>query len=257
MTPNIIHYCWFGNKPLPKQALECLESWKKFLPGHSIILWNEENSPMHDPYLRNAHNLGNWANLSNYMRLYCLNEFGGWYFDTDVELLKFPDLSSYNESCFLGIESNWWEDDIMVNNAIIASSKGHHFIEFSLAYLKSNFDGSEKANLSSPILTTDLLKEFGFKGKPGIYSDIRIFPKDIFYPSSYFDLDHRSKISDNSISIHYYDSNWLNFESMTSSEIRNLYKNMIYYKKSFQKIKLGKISFKEWLGITLRFFRLI
>ena len=30
---KIIHYCWFGDKPLPSLAKKCIKSWKKYLPG--------------------------------------------------------------------------------------------------------------------------------------------------------------------------------------------------------------------------------
>lgn len=27
--PHIIHYCWFGGKPLPEQYKKYVETWKK------------------------------------------------------------------------------------------------------------------------------------------------------------------------------------------------------------------------------------
>lgn len=41
--PKKIHYCWFGRNPLPKSALKCIESWKKYFPDYEIIQWNEDN----------------------------------------------------------------------------------------------------------------------------------------------------------------------------------------------------------------------
>ena len=43
-----IHYCWFGDKPLPKLAKKCIESWKKYLPDYEIIKWSEENVDLED-----------------------------------------------------------------------------------------------------------------------------------------------------------------------------------------------------------------
>ena len=28
MEKKYIHYCWFGDKPLPKLAKKCIKSWK-------------------------------------------------------------------------------------------------------------------------------------------------------------------------------------------------------------------------------------
>lgn len=41
--PKKIHYCWFGRNPLPKSALKCIQSWKKYFPDYEIIQWNEDN----------------------------------------------------------------------------------------------------------------------------------------------------------------------------------------------------------------------
>lgn len=43
MIPKIIHYCWFGEKHLPPEAVKCIESWKKYCPDYKIIQWNESN----------------------------------------------------------------------------------------------------------------------------------------------------------------------------------------------------------------------
>lgn len=36
MIPKVIHYCWFGRNPLPKDAIICINSWKKNLPDFEI-----------------------------------------------------------------------------------------------------------------------------------------------------------------------------------------------------------------------------
>ena len=41
--PKVIHYCWFGNKPIPEKSIQCIESWKKYCPDYEIIEWNETN----------------------------------------------------------------------------------------------------------------------------------------------------------------------------------------------------------------------
>lgn len=32
MIPKIIHYCWFGGKPLPDEVKKYMETWKKYCP---------------------------------------------------------------------------------------------------------------------------------------------------------------------------------------------------------------------------------
>lgn len=255
MIPKIIHYCWFGNKSLPKESEEFLKTWIKYFPDHQLMLWNEENSPMNHPYLSKAYELKNWANLSNFVRLYALKKYGGWYFDTDIEVVKSPDFSKYKESCFLGIESEWWENNAIVNNAVIAAEAAHPFISNCLDELEHTYDGSELANLSSPMLTTKLLMKRGFKGKPGAIDDIRIFPKSFFYPSSLYDQDHRSKITPNTLTVHYYEADWLNFDTMPSTEVKRMFKDMTRYKLGLRRYRMGKLTVREWISINLRYFK--
>lgn len=251
MIPKLIHYCWFGPNSLSELEEKCLNSWKVYFPDHKIILWNEHNSPMDHPYVANAYRNKKWSNISNFVRLYALSEFGGWYFDTDIEVVKSPDFSDFKETCFLGIESYKWENEIIVNNAVIASLKNSNFIRQSFDYLIQNFDGIEAANLSSPIMTTKLLNFLGFKRKAGVFDDVRVFPKEIFYPSSFFDI--HPKINKNSLTIHYFKGDWI-VENVCKDDYIKILRSSHYYKSHYYRIRKGKITIYEWLKISVRFF---
>jgi len=41
MIPKKIHYCWFGRGQMPELAINCINSWKKYLPDYKFVLWNE------------------------------------------------------------------------------------------------------------------------------------------------------------------------------------------------------------------------
>lgn len=43
MIPKIIHYCWFGGKPLSEETKKYINTWKKFCPDYEIKEWNESN----------------------------------------------------------------------------------------------------------------------------------------------------------------------------------------------------------------------
>ena len=100
-----IHYCWFGDKPLPKLAKKCINSWKKYLPDYEIIKWNEENVNIDEcPFIKEAYRNKKWAFVADYARTKALKEMGGIYFDTDMEIKK--DISDLlNNNTFLGLES--------------------------------------------------------------------------------------------------------------------------------------------------------
>ena len=44
--PHIIHYCWFGGKPLPEQYKKYVETWKKNFPDYKVMKWDESNFPI-------------------------------------------------------------------------------------------------------------------------------------------------------------------------------------------------------------------
>ena len=89
MIPKVIHYCWFGGNPLPELAKICIDSWKKYLPDYEIKEWNETNFDLDScEYIREAYNCKKWAFVSDYARFWILYNYGGLYFDTDVEILN-------------------------------------------------------------------------------------------------------------------------------------------------------------------------
>ena len=87
-------------------VLNCIESWKKYLPGYEIREWNEDNYDVTQVnFVKEAYENQKWAFVSDYVRFDVLYQFGGIYFDTDVELLKpIPEECSAKRA-FTGFES--------------------------------------------------------------------------------------------------------------------------------------------------------
>ena len=89
MIPRTIHYCWFGGNPLPKSAVKCIDSWKRFFPDYEIKEWNESNFDVNAiDYTRQAYERKKYAFVSDYARFWLLYNYGGLYFDTDVEVIR-------------------------------------------------------------------------------------------------------------------------------------------------------------------------
>src|SRR5690625_7907440 len=104
MIPKKIHYCWFGQSPLPESAARCIQSWKRHCPDYEIIRWDEGNCDLEiNDFVAEAAKAKKWAFVSDYFRLKIIEEHGGIYFDVDVELLRnlYSLLSLY---WFLGFE---------------------------------------------------------------------------------------------------------------------------------------------------------
>ena len=70
-------------------AVKCINSWKKFFPGYEIREWNEDNFDINIcAYVKEAYDNKRWAFVSDYARFWILYNYGGLYFDTDVEAIK-------------------------------------------------------------------------------------------------------------------------------------------------------------------------
>lgn len=98
--PKKIHYCWFGGSQMKKDFLKNVETWKKYHPDYEVVRWDESNFDMDDlpEYIKTATDDCCYAILSDYARAKILYENGGWYLDTDVEVLQsfFDRYSEYN-----------------------------------------------------------------------------------------------------------------------------------------------------------------
>lgn len=89
MIPKTIHYCWFGGNPKSKLVEKCIKSWKKYCPDYEIIEWNEKNFDINCfDYVKEAYEAQKWAFVTDYVRIWALNTYGGVYLDTDVEIKK-------------------------------------------------------------------------------------------------------------------------------------------------------------------------
>lgn len=105
--PKIIHYCWFGKGELPELEQQCLASWKSMMPDWQIMRWDESNfdiaaAPL---YVRQAYEARKFAFVSDYVRLWTLEQYGEVYVDTDVKALKNYE-PLLNDTAFIGLEES-------------------------------------------------------------------------------------------------------------------------------------------------------
>lgn len=239
-------------------AYKCIESWKKYFPHWEIILWNEQNSPMQHPYMQQAYANKKWSNLSNYTRLFALKNHGGIYFDTDVEVIRaFDFLEKY--TCFVGFESPVGQAELSINNAILGASKGHLFIDQCLTEIETKYDGTEIANFSSPVLTTEVLRRKGLVmyGEQDV-QDVHVFDMKAFYPYTWDDLFTYACVTEKTYTIHYWDMSWKDKEVESKellAQLKVLKENINELDSQVLEIRTGKMKITKWLKISFRFFR--
>lgn len=202
-----IHYCWFGNNPLPKLAKKCIASWKKYLPDYEIIRWDESNSNLEAcPFVKEAYENKKWAFVADYVRTKAIYDKGGIYFDLDMMITK-PINFLLDKETFLGME-----DSFMVNSAVWGAKEKHSFFSKKmLDYYNSleHFDTNDMFKMSIPRIMTRLLNEMGFdhtKNEVQEVNGITIYPREYFYPLSF---DFKDNVfTENTCMIHYFDASW-------------------------------------------------
>lgn len=213
--PKIIHYCWFGGNALPDSAIKCIESWKKYFPGYEIKEWNEKNYDVKkNRYIAEAYEAKKYAFVSDYARFDILYQYGGIYFDTDVEVIRsFEDI--LQKGAFMGCEENVsiQNERNLINPGLgMAAPNGLKIYKEILEFYDNqkfvNKDGT--VNLETVVTkTTKILYEHGLENKNNLQEieGITIYPQEYFNPkdSSTGELI----MTENTHSIHWYSMTWL------------------------------------------------
>lgn len=87
--PRVVHYCWFGRKPISEIGEKDISSWKEYLPNYQIVCHNDSNFDLTScQFAVDAAKAEKWAFVSDYARFRLLFDYGGVYFDVGTELIK-------------------------------------------------------------------------------------------------------------------------------------------------------------------------
>ena len=208
MLPKIIHYCWFGRGEKPVLAQKCIDSWRKFCPDFEIREWNEDNCDyLAMPFMMEAYAAKKYAFVSDVMRLIVLEQYGGVYFDTDVELVR--DIAPLmDDGGFIG-----FENDQYVNSGQGIAAMPHHPVVQAMIeeYRKLHFtsaDGTINA-VGCPHLNTDVMERYGLvrNGKEQRVAGIHVYPAEFFNPLD--SVTGKLTKTENTYSIHWYSMSWL------------------------------------------------
>ena len=214
MIPKVIHYCWFGGKPLPEDAKRCIASWQRYMPDYEIKEWNESNFDIHcNKYCEQAYEAKKFAFVSDFARFLILYHEGGIYFDTDVEVVL-PMDDIIKNGAFMGCETSPTKNNPVITVApglgIGVEAKHPIYRELIELYDKRSFikeDGT--MDLKTIVATTtEVLFEHGLKVSDEIQKidGISIYPKDYFCPIS---IDGKMEMTEHTHTIHHYAQSWM------------------------------------------------
>lgn len=212
--PKVINYCWFGNNDKPEMILKCIKSWKQYLPDYEIKEWNENNFDVNCcDYVAEAYKAKKWAFVSDYCRMWVQYNFGGVYFDTDVELIKSPGDMFDNPT--IGFESR----DNLNPGLVFACEKENWFCREMLEwYAQDHFYIKGKMNYVTICdRSTKIFLSHGLclNNKAQQIKGYNVFPSDYFNPKG--SNGGYLKITSNTISIHNFAGTWIDDEAQKTT----------------------------------------
>lgn len=206
--PKVIHYCWFGRKPMPERNRLCIESWKRHCPDYQIIQWDEDNYDLgKNRYMKQAYEAGKYGYVPDYARIDILYEYGGIYMDTDVELIR-----SLDELLCLRAYTSFEEYPTVNFGGGSGSEKG-----FSL--LREILDFRENTDFVKPDGSLNRATCGYYESVPleraglrldGTLQNIKgmtVFPSEYFHPKS--SVTGQIRRTQNTYSIHQFNWSWV------------------------------------------------
>ncbi len=221
MIPKIIHYCWFGPKPIPSKVRKCLKTWKKFCPDYAIMLWNESNSPLNEVFPRDALQNKKYAFVADYVRTWALYTYGGIYMDTDMLVVKpLDDLLVYD--CVLAYEK---PDKAYLNVAFWGASMNNDFVKRVLdCYSSMVFNTKNIESNAIPLIVTAIYNAYEYPDR------IKVFSYDWFYPFPGEKRrmgNYKKYITSNTYAVHLWNFSWLSIRERLCLKIKKIlcYKN--------------------------------
>lgn len=255
MIPKTIHYCWFGGNPKSRLIRRCIKSWHKYCPGYTIIEWNESNFDITcSEYVRKAYEQKKWAFVADYARFWVLNQYGGVYLDTDVQLLR-PIDTLLEQGKFAGFAN----EKIVATGLIMAAEKEDWLCRRVLRSYEGeqfvwNDDPSKMFAIGRRV--TNILVEEGLKldGSEQTIRDYTIYPK-YYFNSTDGDLYRRP--DERAYSVHHYAATWFTGKKRFKNTLRRLIGHRALEKyhairSVFKNRVLKKIRKTKWENVGKR-----
>lgn len=222
-----IYYCWFGGKPLPQATKNYIESWRSYLPTYEIFEINEKNFDINLYfYAKTAYEQQKFAFVSDVARIHFLQQYGGIYFDTDVEIVSdFQMIELMKHDVTLSME--YFSLEVTgVNTSTIISAPDQPLWDDLLTYYRQTIFKKTDEPKTINMYINELLEEntaFTYKDKSQLLQykqkQINIIPSNI--------LMRKGK---HTVAIHHLEGSWttdLSFARKTRRYIGVILKKII------------------------------
>lgn len=196
MIPKIIHYCWLSGDEIPDTLKKCMESWRKYLPDYTFMLWDRSRFDIESvPWVKEAFEVKKYAFAADYIRLYAVYNYGGIYMDMDVEVLKSLN-PMLTRPYILG-----YEKQNGIEAGIFGGEKGGEWLKKCLDY----YDGRHFIDKNGEMDTLPLPRIM-YKCLSDDIKTMTIFPNEYLTAKSYYTGE--ITVTENTYSIHHFAGSW-------------------------------------------------
>jgi mannosyltransferase OCH1-like enzyme len=208
--PCILHYVWVGPRPLPERDRGFIDDWRRLMPGWRVMAWTEAEIDWSVRYVQHAYATCGWNRVANYLRMQALHAHGGFYLDTDVELLR-PLDPLRGHAAVLGFQERQVGPSC-VNNAVIGAVPQHPFIAAALETYRCRMPGWRRmGDAHGPGVVTRLLMERGlrhYSDEPQLLGEVTLMPVDRFYPYHWTEPFTPECVTPHTFAVHHWEASW-------------------------------------------------
>jgi mannosyltransferase OCH1-like enzyme len=261
--PRIIHQIWFqGKENIPMHLLDYHNSWKKYNPNYTIIIWDETSINLLLSHIETKTEFPTWItntyrnfplmiqkiDFAKYIILYFL---GGIYIDMDVKCIKSLDsllelhnfkdkhiiLSSltfdFLQRCIFFLSGNFTITNL-INNGIIMSMPKHDILLKTMLYTHKNKDNHFK-NINNFLYIFYSTGPLALSNAINSYNQTNDTKNNVaILDESYFESCHVNNVKNNNciipnnaIGIHYYEMSWASNNEKRLVQLYNFIQNNI------------------------------
>ena len=89
--PKILHMVWVGKVDPPQYFIDNVNKWKELMPDWTYMIWTNDKMTeeyFDKDYLDLMSKVINPSQVSDFIRFYVMNKWGGYYLDADVTPLR-------------------------------------------------------------------------------------------------------------------------------------------------------------------------
>lgn len=261
MIPKIIHYSWFSSDPIPDHIKNIMETWKSHMPDYEYILWDGKKlAEINNTFANEAVSVKKWAFAADFLRLFAVYNYGGIWFDTDLEVFKSFDYF-LNNRVFIANEAGakgYGKKYHWLTAHCFGAEKGHPFIKDCLDfYLNRHFIRTTSKNFPpdfqydltiSPEVMATIALNYGYNND-GFEDNEQFLKEGVHVYPSYFIDSPQYKSMKHVHSIHREAGSWRhgnegklpNFEGTDSKSGRVFHSIKIIMQKVLLKFQIAII----------------